>query len=321
MEQVLVTGAAGFIGSHLCERLVATGRRVIGVDSFADNYDAAVKRRNIEKLLHTPDQFQLIEADIRDAAAMRSAMPDSGGAIMHLAALAGVRPSVEQPARYMDVNVHGTAVLMQAAVDAGVRRFIFGSSSSVYGNNAKIPFAEDDRVDEPVSPYAASKKAGELLAHTFHAVHGLDVTCLRFFTVFGPRQRPDLAIHKFMRLISEGKPIPMFGDGSMQRDFTFVSDIVGGVVTAIERCNGYHIYNLGSDRPVRLDDLIRAIEKTIGREAKIERHPAPAGDVRATWADLTRSKAELDYQSHVSLEEGLRQQWTWMVGSAPRTTV
>ena len=310
MQRVLVTGAAGFIGSHLSERLTASGRQVVGVDSFADNYDAAIKRRNVAGLLQSPDRFQLIEADIRDAAAMASAVRGAD-AIVHLAALAGVRPSVERPALYMDVNVHGTAVLMQAAVDAKVKRFIFGSSSSVYGNNAKIPFAEDDRVDEPVSPYAASKRAGELLAHTFHAVHGLDVTCLRFFTVFGPRQRPDLAIAKFMRLISEGRPVPMFGDGSMERDFTFVSDIVSGVIAATERCGGFNIFNLGSDRPVRLDRLIDAIAATVGREAKIERHPAPAGDVRATWADLSRSKRDLGYASRITLEEGLKQQWNW----------
>jgi UDP-glucuronate 4-epimerase len=308
--KVLVTGAAGFIGSHLCERLVGDGHDVLGVDAFVDNYDAAIKRRNVAALLQS-ESFELVEADIRHAAPMQAAMARGIDAVVHLAALAGVRPSVERPALYCDINVTGTAVLLEAAARAGVERFIFGSSSSVYGNNRKTPFAETDRVDGPISPYAASKRAGELLAHTFHHVHGLPITSLRFFTVYGPRQRPDLAIARFMRLIDAGEPITMFGDGSMRRDFTYVSDIVDGVVAAIERCRGFETFNLGSDRPIRLDELITAVERVVGKRAIIDRRPPQPGDVEATWADLAHARAQLGYSSKVKLEAGLEQQWRW----------
>jgi len=212
--KVLVTGAAGFIGSHLCERLLADGRQVVGVDNFDNFYDPQIKRRNIAKSLAS-DNFGLIEADIRDSCAMSEAVGQGIDIIVHLAARAGVRPSIEQPVLYADVNVGGTTVLLEAARRRGVKKFIFGSSSSVYGNNDKVPFSEDDNVDFPISPYAATKKACELICHTYHSLYGIDMTCLRFFTVYGPRQRPDLAIHKFARLIEQGRPIPVYGDGSM----------------------------------------------------------------------------------------------------------
>ena len=232
--RALVTGAAGFIGSHLCERLLGDGWSVAGVDNFDDFYDPQIKRRNISECL-TDKNFHFIEADIRDGAAVDEAVVDNVQVIVHLAAKAGVRPSIAGPLLYADVNVNGTMVLLEAAKKYKVDKFIFASSSSVYGNNEKVPFSEDDNVDFPISPYAATKKAGELICHTYHHLHEMSITCLRFFTVYGPRQRPDLAIHKFARLIERGRPIPVYGDGSMMRDFTYIDDIIDGTVAAINR--------------------------------------------------------------------------------------
>ena len=232
-------------------------------------------------------------------------------AILHLAAMAGVRPSIEQPAYYARVNVEGTTHLLQAAVKHGVKKFLFASSSSVYGNLGRVPFGEEDPVAEPISPYAATKRAGELLCYTFWHLYKLPVFCLRFFTVYGPRQRPDLAIHKFTRLISAGQPVPVFGDGSTSRDYTFVDDTVAGIVAALEHCDRYRIYNLGGSDPVSLAKLIEGLEKAIGRSAIIDRRPAQPGDVERTYADLARSKAELGYQPKVSLDEGLRRFVAW----------
>jgi UDP-glucuronate 4-epimerase len=232
-------------------------------------------------------------------------------AILHLAAMAGVRPSIERPAHYCRVNVEGTANLLQAAVENGVGKFLFASSSSVYGNASRVPFSEEDPVDEPISPYAATKRSGELLSHTYWHLYKLPVFCLRFFTVYGPRQRPDLAIHKFTRLISEGKPIPVFGDGSTSRDYTYVSDIVSGIIAALDRCDRYRIYNLGGNEPVTLARLIEGIERAIGKKAVIERRPQQPGDVERTYADLTRSTKELGYRPGTSLSEGLRRFAKW----------
>jgi UDP-glucuronate 4-epimerase len=232
--KALITGAAGFIGSHLCERLLAEGWTVVGADNFDDFYDPQIKRSNIEACLKNKN-FQLIEADIRDSAAMDKATGSDIEIIIQLAAKAGVRPSIAQPILYADVNVSGTMVLLEAAKKHNVNKFIFGSSSSVYGNNKKVPFSEDDNVDFPISPYAATKKAGELICHTYHHLYGINITCLRFFTVYGPRQRPDLAIHKFAKLIEQGKPIQVYGDGSMMRDFTYIDDIIDGTVAAMKK--------------------------------------------------------------------------------------
>ncbi|MBI1369414.1 MAG: NAD-dependent epimerase/dehydratase family protein [Planctomycetes bacterium] len=311
--QILVTGAAGFIGSHLTERLLADGHGVVGFDSFTDTYDPAVKRRNIEGARAT-GRFELIEADIRDAAAVDAAFANGQfEAVIHLAALAGVRPSLEQPALYNDVNVTGTANLLEAARKHGVARFLFGSSSSVYGNRPDGgAFAETDRVDHPISPYAMTKRAGELLAYTYWHAYQLPVVCLRFFTVFGPRQRPDLAIHKFMRLIAAGKPIPVFGDGSTQRDYTYVADIVDGVCRALAHCNEFDIFNLGSHHPVTLAHLIESIERVVGRKAIIARRPMQTGDVQVTYADVTHSHTTLGYAPATALDDGLRAQWQWV---------
>jgi UDP-glucuronate 4-epimerase len=316
MATVLVTGGAGFIGSHLCEALLGRGDRVVAVDNLNDFYDPAIKRRNLAALERS-DGFRFVEADIRDRRAMaRETAAARPEVLVHLAAMAGVRPSIENPALYADVNVMGTVSLLDAAVAAGGPRFVFASSSSVYGNNEKVPFSEDDRVDEPISPYAATKKAGELLAHTYAHVHGLSVTCLRFFTVYGPRQRPEMAIHKFARLILAGKPVPMFGDGSMRRDFTYVDDVIDGVLRSIDRPKRFRIYNLGESRTISLRDLISALEAALGKKAVIERQPEPPGDVKVTFADVSRARKELGYAPSFPLETGLERFAAWLRGGS-----
>ena len=311
MAHALVTGAAGFIGSHVSEALLAKGWRVTGFDSLDPFYDPQVKRRNLATCLKNA-RFAMVEADIRDVAAVDRVMGQGVDVVVHLAALAGVRPSIERPMAYQDVNVNGTCCLLEAARKHRVTRFVFASSSSVYGNNPKTPFSETDNVDFPISPYAASKKAGELLCHTYHHLFDLAVTCLRFFTVYGPRQRPDLAIHKFGRLIEAGKPITMFGDGKSMRDYTYIDDIVAGVMAAIERCRGYRIYNLGNSSPVSLADLIAGIEEALGKKAIVVRDKAQAGDVERTYADITRAQAELGFQPKTEMKAGLARFVGWL---------
>ena len=320
--RALVTGAAGFIGSHLCERLLGDGWSVVGVDNFDDFYDPQIKRQNIGACL-ADGSFRLIEADIRDGAAMENAAGDNVDIIVHLAAKAGVRPSIAEPLLYADVNVNGTIVLLEAARKHGVGKFIFGSSSSVYGNPrlrgdklapaaAGVPFSEDDNVDFPISPYAATKKAGELICHTYHHLYEMSITCLRFFTVYGPRQRPDLAIHKFARLIEQGKPIPVYGDGSMMRDFTYIDDIIDGTIAAIRRCEGFHIYNLGESRPITVNDLVAAIEKALGKKAVKDHQPRQPGDVERTYADVTKAAEQLGYEPRMAIEAGLTRFVEWL---------
>jgi UDP-glucuronate 4-epimerase len=309
--KVLVTGAAGFIGSHLCERLLAEGWKVAGVDNFDDFYDPQIKRKNIDGCLKNSN-FQLIEADVRDSAAINEAAGDDTEVIVHLAARAGVRPSIAQPLLYADVNVNGTIVLLESAKKHKVNKFIFGSSSSVYGNNEKIPFSEDDNVDFPISPYAATKKAGELICHTYHHLCGMYITCLRYFTVYGPRQRPDLAIHKFARLIEQGKPIPIYGDGTMMRDFTYIDDIIDGTVSAIQKCAGFEIYNLGESRPITVNDLVTEIENALGKKAAKEYLPPQLGDVIRTYADIAKAAEELGYNPTTSIEAGLAEFVAWL---------
>lgn len=308
-RKILVTGGAGFIGSHLCETLLARGDAVVAYDNFDPFYDIEIKRRNV-KVLQKSDAFTLVDADIRDRAAAEQAL-EGVDCIVHLAARAGVRPSIEQPLVYQDVNVGGLNVMLEAARTRGIKQFVFASSSSVYGNNKKVPFSEDDPVDNPISPYAATKKAGELICHTYHHLFGMDITCLRFFTVYGARQRPDLAIHKFTRLIEAGEPIPVFGDGSMMRDHTYIDDIIRGVVASIDHCGGYRIYNLGESRPVSLSDLIAAIETALGKKAIIDRKPVPPGDVQTTYADVSRAQAELEYEPTTHLADGLARFVAW----------
>ncbi len=310
--KAIVTGAAGFIGSHLCEKLIEDGHIIVGLDNFDPFYDEKVKRDNIKAAMAS-DNYRFVEGDIRNVELVSKLAGDEGfDMIVHLAARAGVRPSIEDPTGYNDVNINGTMSLLESARANGIKKFVFASSSSVYGNNEKVPFSESDNVDFPISPYAATKKAGELICHTYSHLYGIDMTCLRFFTVYGPRQRPDLAIHKFAKLIEEGKEIPVFGDGSMERDFTYIDDIVQGVVASMERCSGYNIYNLGESQPVRLDVLIGEIEKALGKKAKINRLPNQPGDVRRTYADIDKSVRELGYRPQTRIEEGLKKFVQWL---------
>lgn len=319
MSKIVVTGGAGFIGSHLCEALLTRDYEITVLDSFDSFYDPAVKRRNIETISRDA-RFNLVEGDIRDQNAVDRALVGAT-TVVHLAARAGVRPSIEQPLLYQDVNINGTVVLLEGCKKHGIEKFIFGSSSSVYGNNKKIPFAESDFVDHPISPYAATKRAGELIAHTYHHLYDFSVMCLRFFTVYGPRQRPDLAIHKFARLIAAGKPIPVFGDGSMMRDFTYIDDIVDGVLRSIDKAKGYRIYNLGESQPVALGDLIALLEEAMGKKAIIDRQPLQPGDVERTFADVTRAKEELGYQPTTDMRQGLKRfvEWFQEQGSLAQT--
>lgn len=310
--RTIVTGGAGFIGSNLVDRLLAEGADVIVVDNFDPFYPRAAKESNLVLALKNP-RCRLIELDIRDAPGVRSLVeqcrPD---AIVHLAARAGVRPSIENPALYTDVNVLGTVHWLEAAARLDPRpRFVYASSSSVYGDRPDAPFRETDPVDLPVSPYAATKKACELLAFTFHHLHGLPVTGLRFFTAYGPRNRPDLAIAKFTRLIDRGEPVPMFGDGTTRRDYTFVADIVDGIVRAIKRCTGHHLYNLGNAEPIALLALIDAIGAALGKSALIQRLPEQPGDVRQTFADIHRASCDLGYSPTTPFHEGLAQYIAW----------
>jgi UDP-glucuronate 4-epimerase len=302
---ILVTGGAGFIGSHLMERLIRDGREALCLDDFNDYYTPALKRRNIE-CVRRVGAFRLYEGDIRDRdLCARIFQENRVEVVVHLAARAGVRVSLEQPSLYQDVNCTGTTNLLELSRLHGVKKFVFGASSSVYGNNTKVPFSEEDRVDEPISPYAASKRAGELLCYTYHHLYKLPVACLRFFTVYGPRQRPDMAIHKFTRIIAAGGEVPMFGDGTMKRDYTFYTDILQGVLAAIEKDFGFEIFNLGESNTVELRYLISLIEKALGLKAKIKQLPTQPGDVEITYADISKSQRLLGYKPCVPIEEGI----------------
>ena len=309
--KVLVTGAAGFIGSHLCERLLDDGLMVVGVDNFDDFYDPQIKRRNIIGCLKNKN-FQLTEADIRNSADMDRIIGNGIEIIVHLAARAGVRPSIDKPLLYTDVNINGTLVLLEAAKKHKIDKFIFASSSSVYGNNKKIPFSERDSVDFPISPYAATKKAGELICHTYHHLYDISITCLRIFTVYGPRQRPDLAIYKFAKLIEQDKPIPVYGDGTMMRDFTYIDDLIDGTVAAINNCAGFNIYNLGESKPISVNDLIVEIEKALGKKAVKQYLPSQPGDVERTYADVTKAVEELGYNPKTTIQTGLQKFTAWL---------
>ena len=306
-----MTGAAGFIGSHVSEALVARGDEVVGVDNFDPYYPRAIKERNLEPL-RGERRFRLVEADVA-----RDPLPMAGAAaVIHLAARPGVRPSLEDPAGYVDANVRGTTNVLEAARGAGIARIVFGSSSSVYGDDTRAPFAETAPAVTPISPYAATKRAGELVAHALAHLHGLRIACLRFFTVYGPRQRPDLAIHRFTAAIAQGQPIRMHGDGSSERDYTYITDAVAGVLGALawtERAaaGACVAFNIGGGERVRLDRLIQTIGAALGRAAVVERHPDQPGDVRLTAADLARARAELGYDPRVGIAAGIEQFVRW----------
>ncbi|OQX88728.1 epimerase [candidate division KSB1 bacterium 4484_87] len=307
----LVTGGAGFIGSHLIERLLGENIQITCLDNFNDYYDPRIKEKNIANVIEDSN-FSLVRGDILDEKLVNSLFENNKfDAVVHLAARAGVRPSVQHPKLYQEVNVRGTLNLLELAKQHQIEKFVMASSSSVYGNNKKVPFSEGDNVDNPISPYAATKKACELLGYTYSALYEMSVTCLRFFTVYGPRQRPDMAIHKFTKLIANDEEIPVYGDGKVQRDFTYITDIIDGVVRSIDRCQGYQIYNLGESRVVELMELIHLIEKEVGKEARIKWLPPQPGDVKITFADITKAKRELDYNPGVPIEAGIRQFVQW----------
>jgi len=312
---VMITGAAGFIGSHLCESLLERGDRVTGIDNFDPFYDHGMKEKNLSGFIRN-ENFRFFQNDIREPDELKKVWEKNCrdlDAVVHLAARAGVKPSIADPAGYEKTNVAGTLNLLELAVVSDpCPKFIFGSSSSVYGNDTPLPFSESDKTESPVSPYAATKKACELLCHTYSHLYGMDMTMLRLFTVYGPRQRPDLAIHKFSRAILDGKPIEMYGDGSSCRDYTHVSDTIAGITAAIDHCKGYEIYNLGRSDAIVLKDMITAIEKVSGKKADVIQCDPFAGDVKKTCADISKARLQLGYHPKKEFMEGLREFLDWL---------
>ena len=308
----LVTGGAGFIGSHVCERLLGLGHAVWTFDDLNPFYDPAIKKRGLEMLQSLGKPFTFARGDLTDRAALDSLFASvKFDQVIHLAARAGVRPSLQEPALYQRVNVEGTVNLLEAARATGVKKITIASSSSVYGTNAKVPFSEDDPIFSAISPYAASKLACEALGHVYHHVYGMDIAMLRFFTVYGPRQRPDLAIHKFAQLITKGKPIPVFGDGSTARDYTYVSDTVDGILACTQREFGFDIFNLGESQTVKLSYLIELLESSLGKKAVLDRQPLQPGDVPITFANIAKARAKLGYNPQVKIEEGIPKFVDW----------
>ncbi len=309
--RVLVTGGAGFIGSHLIERLLKEGHKVDCLDNFNEYYSISIKRKNIQSASGF-GTFQLFEGDILDESFLETVFGSGQyDVVVHLAARAGVRPSLLQPQLYEHVNVRGTMNLLEMCRTRGVRRFICASSSSVYGRNQKIPFHEDDPVDHPISPYAATKKAVELMCYTYHHLYDMNIHCHRFFTVYGPRQRPDMAIHKFTQLIYDEEPIPVFGTLDSRRDYTYIDDIIQGLLASIDRCQGYRVYNLGESTTTSLGTLVRMLEHALGKTAKLDRLPAQSGDVPVTYADISRAKMELNYNPQTTIKEGIEKFVEW----------
>ncbi len=316
---IVVTGAAGFIGSHVCEALLRRGDRVLGLDNFDSFYARDVKRGNLSEVERTaaslrPGAFRFAELDLNNVSAVTDFFErERPTGVIHLAGKPGVRPSMKDPMSFMRANVEATSTVLEASRRTGVKRVALASSSSVYGDQTKTPFSETDDVSNPISPYAASKRACELLAATFHHLYQLPIASLRFFTVYGPRQRPDLAISKFIRLISRGESDTLLGDGSQSRDFTFVDDIVGGVLAAHDRIerHGCRIWNLGHAHPVTVREMLDTIARVVGKPSLVKPGPPSPGDVQVTYADLSRSRAELGYEPKVNFEEGIRRQWEW----------
>jgi UDP-glucuronate 4-epimerase len=320
MRNVLVTGGAGFIGSHLVDALLDGGHAVTVLDNFDPFYPRALKEQNIA-LHRAHPQWQLVEADLRDLPGLREALRGGFDTIVHLAAKAGVRPSIDDPVSYQEVNVGGTQNLLELAREWRTRQFVFASSSSVYGVNPRVPWGEDDHVLQPISPYASTKVSGELLGHVYSHLYGIRFVALRFFTVYGPRQRPDLAIHKFARLMREGRPIPVFGDGSTRRDYTFVDDIIGGVRAAMEyEQSPYVVINLGNNRTITLREMIGGLEDALGATAKIEWLPEQPGDVPQTWARIDRARELLGYEPRTSYAEGVREFARWFSATTAKGT-
>lgn len=312
-RKILVTGGAGFIGGHLCRNLIDQGDAIVCLDNFDPYYDPAIKRENVKPLLEN-DEFRLVEGDIRDHVLVESLFrKENFDCVVHLAARAGVRASLKLPQLYEEVNVLGTLNLLDAARDHGKPKFVFGSSSSVYGVNPKTPFSEDDPIDLPISPYAASKRSAELYCHIYNHLYGLSIVGLRFFTVYGPRQRPEMAIHKFAELILKNEPIPVFGNGSSRRDYTYIDDIIAGICASIELDCGFEIINLGDNKTISLMELIHLIEGVMGLPAELEHRDNQPGDVPITYADITKAKKLLDYKPKIMIKEGIVKFARWFL--------
>lgn len=311
IENIIITGGAGFIGSHLTDSLLEQGFKIICIDNFDPYYSTSIKIKNLESA-SIDKNFKLINCDIRDSKELEKCFRGNKiDLIVHLAAKAGIRPSLENPKEYFDVNVMGTLNILEAMRKVNINKMIFASSSSVYGNNTKVPFSETDDVNFPISPYAASKKAGELLCHTYHHLYNFNIYCLRFFTVYGPRQRPDLAIHKFTDLILNNLPIDLYGDGSSSRDYTYISDIIDGITMAINKLNGFGIINLGESKTITLNEMISALEKELNKNALKNYLPMQSGDVVQTCADIDRAKALLGYYPKYEFEKGIKEFIKW----------
>lgn len=311
-RHILLTGGAGFIGSHLVDALLAKGERVTVLDNFEPYYDISIKKSNIAQHLLHPD-YQLIEADIRDRASLEEKLEDKYDAIIHLAAQAGVRPSIKKPVVCQEINVNGTQNMLEFARSREIKQFVFASSSSVYGVNPRVPWAENDYVLQPISPYASSKVCGELMGHVYTHLYGIRFLALRFFTVFGPRQRPDLAIHKFAKKMLNKEEIPVYGDGSTRRDYTFVGDTVKGILAALDYEDSmYEIFNLGNHNTVSLSEMINTLERVLGVEAIINRLPEQPGDVPQTYADISKAQRLLGYQPQTSFEAGIEAFYEWI---------
>ncbi len=314
-KRVLVTGAAGFIGSHVIEALARRGDRVVGLDAFDDYYAQELKRRNVAELraaLSSPEAFELVEGDVRDRALLQRLFAQQGfDAVVHLAALPGVRASIGQAARYFEVNVGGTIALLDAAVERDVPHFVLASTSSAYGNSSRLPFVEDDPCDRPLAPYPASKRSAELLGHSYHNLHGLSFSALRFFTVYGPRNRPDMMAHKLLDSIAHGREVAVYEGGQLKRDWTYVGDIVQGVLAAVDKPLGYEIINLGRGEPILLADFVRTVEQLAGKPAVTRDAPMPLADVRQNAADIGKARRLLGYDPQTSVREGVEKLWAW----------
>jgi len=313
MNNILVTGGAGFIGSHLCERLLSDHTKVICFDNFDSFYDPNIKIKNVEGVKKKfPGLFDLVTGDIRNPDHLKGVLEKNQiDFVVHLAARAGVRPSISDPLLYQDVNIRGSVVLLESCKAHGIKNFIFASSSSVYGENQRVPFSEEDLDIQPISPYGATKRAGELLCYSYHYLYRMNIACLRFFTAYGPRQRPEMAIHKFTRLIDRGEKIPIYGDGSSRRDYTYIDDLIDGILGVFSYHKGFEIYNLGESQTTSLSELIRLIEEASGKKANIEMQEPQPGDVSVTYANITKAKRLLKYQPRVKMEEGIKRFVKW----------
>jgi UDP-glucuronate 4-epimerase len=322
MNTILVTGGAGFIGSHLCERLLGEGVRVLCLDNFDNFYDPNIKIKNVERISKKfPDLFELVTGDIRNPEHLKGVFQKNQvDLVVHLAARAGVRPSIADPLLYQDVNIRGTTVLLETCKGRGIKNFIFASSSSVYGENQRVPFTEKDLDIQPISPYGATKRAGELLCYSYHHLYGMNIACLRIFTAYGPRQRPEMAIHKFTRLMDQGEKIPIYGDGSSRRDYTYIDDLIEGILSVIHHHKGFEVYNLGESQTTSLKELIKLIEGALGGKAMIEMLESQPGDVSVTYADVSKAKRMLKYQPKVKMEEGIRRFVEWYKENRPKSS-